>query len=210
MWLNWRAPADDTNSKGNYSQISYLDLGSASISLSFSFDGNISFEFISELGREIIYQPDESKEESALSKLPKADRFRIRYRNAAMIAAFLVTFLANASSVYSTPATASVTQQYYPYSGCYYSPYPTSNAVLCYGYIYQAPNGCTVLVVFVGNIPHAGDTAMQYYTLRNLSSTPPSGTWVRVEGQMYTGYNTSPNGSACPGNYINVTQVRIL
>jgi len=169
-----------------------------------------------ELGREIMNQPNKSEAENAQSELPKAGRFRVRSRTAALVAVFLVAVLSSASSVYSTHAATTnvaqrVAQEYYPYSGCYYGPYEASySAVLCYGYIYQAPNGCALLVVWVANVAYYGGTALQYYTLHNLSSSPPTGTWVRVEGQMYKGYNTSPNGFACPGNYINVTNITKL
>ncbi|HXX72820.1 MAG TPA: hypothetical protein VEI80_03925, partial [Candidatus Acidoferrales bacterium] len=72
--------------------------------------------------------------------------------------------------------------------------------------IYQAPNGCTELVIQVYN-PYSYTSALQYYTLHNLSSTPASGTLVTVSGQMYQGYNTAPTGASCPGNYINVTSI---
>ena len=106
---------------------------------------------------------------------------------------------------------------YYPYSGCYYgsSVYygnggSVSSPVQCYGNIFQAANGCTLLVVEAANVPYYGGTALQYYTLHNLPNNTQSGTLVRVEGQMYKGYNTSPTGAACPGNYINVTTITNL
>jgi hypothetical protein len=106
---------------------------------------------------------------------------------------------------------------YYPaysngYGGCSYaiSTSPNNNAVQCYGYVFQAPNGCVELEVAAVNAPYYGGTALQYYTLHNLSSTPPTGTWVRVQGLMYQGYNTSPTGAGCPGNYINVSSMTTL
>ena len=95
------------------------------------------------------------------------------------------------------------------YGGCSYaiSTSPNNNAVQCYGYVFQAPNGCVELEVAAVNAPYYGGTALQYYTLHNLSSTPPTGTWVRVQGLMYQGYNTSPTGAGCPGNYINVSTI---
>jgi len=81
-----------------------------------------------------------------------------------------------------------------------------SNYVQCTGYIYQAANGCVELVVQVVN-PYSYTSALQYYTLHNLSTTPPSGTLVTVSGQMYRGYNTSSLGASCPGNYINVSSI---
>ena len=96
------------------------------------------------------------------------------------------------------------------YGGCVYATPCNTGAVQCYGYIYQAPNGCVELEVAAANSPYYGGTALQYYTLHNLSSTPSSGTWVRVQGQMFQGYNTSPTGAGCPGNYINVSSVTRL
>jgi hypothetical protein len=112
---------------------------------------------------------------------------------------------------------------YYPGYPGYYGGYPSYPAyvsaygacgfgvgygsnVQCTGYVYEAPNGCVELVIQVVN-PYSYTSALQYYTLHNLSSTPPSGTLVTVQGQMYRGYNTSSTGSACPGNYINVTSI---
>jgi len=112
---------------------------------------------------------------------------------------------------------------YYPSYPGYYPSYPAypsytygygtcgygagySGSVQCTGYVYTAANGCTELVVQVVN-PYSYTSALQYYTLHNLSSTPPSGTLVTVSGQMYQGYNTSTSGAACPGNYINVSSI---
>jgi hypothetical protein len=86
------------------------------------------------------------------------------------------------------------------------------NIVQCSGDLYQDPNGCVLLVVPAltwvndpGNVVTAG---LQYYTLHDLpKSYPPLGVWVTVTGQLYRGYNTAPNGEACPGNYINVTSI---
>lgn len=94
------------------------------------------------------------------------------------------------------------------YASCSYAT-PSSNSVQCYGYVYQAPTGCVELVVQVTN-PYYGTSALQYYTLHNLSSIPPSGILVVVAGQMYQGYNTSSTGAGCPGNYINVSSVTPL
>jgi uncharacterized membrane protein YcgQ (UPF0703/DUF1980 family) len=55
--------------------------------------------------------------------------------------------------------------------------------------------------------PYTYTSALQYYTLHGQSSYPTNGTWVTVKGQMYQGYNTSPTGAACPGNYINVSSI---
>ena len=91
------------------------------------------------------------------------------------------------------------------YGGCIYSSGYSAN-VQCYGYIYQVSNGCVELVVPVMN-PYTYTSALQYYTLHGQSSYPSNGTWVTVKGQMYQGYNNSPTGAACPGNYINVSSV---
>ncbi|HUK29256.1 MAG TPA: hypothetical protein VLV31_12595 [Candidatus Acidoferrales bacterium] len=115
------------------------------------------------------------------------------------------------------PAYPGYGASYYPYSGCYYGSGvyyenggSVSSQVQCYGNIYQAANGCTLLVVEAANVPYYGGTALQYYTLHNLPNNTQSGTLVRVEGQMYKGYNTSPTGAACPGNYINVATITNL
>ena len=108
------------------------------------------------------------------------------------------------------------------YYGCYYpSPgynynYPYyndpcqsaagSNTAQCSGYLYQDSSGCVELVIPIST----GYTsqAYQYYTLHNLPSSYPSlGTWVTVTGQLSQGYNFTPNGAACPGNYINITSI---
>ena len=93
----------------------------------------------------------------------------------------------------------------YGYGACGYGTTYSGN-VQCTGYIYQAPNGCVELVLQIVN-PYSYTSALQYYTLHNLSSTPPSGTLVTVNGQMHQGYNTSTTGAACPGNYINVNSI---
>jgi len=79
------------------------------------------------------------------------------------------------------------------------------NWIQCSGRLLQSPRGCIIL----GFIASSGDTnATQYYTLHNLPSTYPSlGSWVTVTGQLYQGYNYSPIGAPCPGNYINVTSI---
>ena len=104
---------------------------------------------------------------------------------------------------------------YYPgYYGNYYPPCQSTGAngsVTCSGYLYQAQNGCTLLAISTTNNPYpsyATTYVYEYYSLHNLpSNTPASGTWVTVSGQMYQGYNTSPNGNACPNNYINVNSI---
>ena len=99
---------------------------------------------------------------------------------------------------------------YSPYQG-YYPGYNTnynvcrtvgSDTVQCSGYFNQDSNGCVELAIPIdyGDF----DTFYQYYTLHNLYSSYPPGSWVTVTGQMYQGYNSSPSGAACPSTYINV------
>ena len=103
---------------------------------------------------------------------------------------------------------------YSGYYGNYYSPCQSAGSyasVTCSGYLYQAQNGCTLLVIPTTNNPYpsyATTYVYEYYTLHNLpSNTPATGTWVTVSGQMYQGYNTGPNGNSCPNNYINVNSI---
>ena len=100
---------------------------------------------------------------------------------------------------------------YYGYwNGNFYPPCQTgsNNTVTCSGYIFQAQNGCTVLVIPIANAYYSESYAYQYYTLHNLPSNAPSnGSWVSVSGQLYQGANTSSSGASCPGNYINVTSI---
>ena len=103
---------------------------------------------------------------------------------------------------------------YYGYYGNYYSACQSTGSygnVTCSGYLYQAQNGCTLLAIYTPNNPYpsyATTWVYEYYSLQNLpSNTPASGTWVTVSGQMYQGYNTSPNGNSCPNNYINVNSI---
>lgn len=114
------------------------------------------------------------------------------------------------------------------YYGCYQTPgyYPGyfygygsylpcqstgSNNVTCSGYIYQANNGCTLLAIPTVNNPYpsyATTYVYEYYTLHNLpSNAPTSGAWITVNGQLYQGYNTAPNGTSCPNNYIIVSSI---
>lgn len=108
------------------------------------------------------------------------------------------------------------------YYGCYnpnpsYSYYQCQSAaygytVQCSGYLYQDTSGCIELEIpvtnWVNNPYNVVTTGMQYYTLHNLPSSYPSiGSWVTVTGQLYQGYNTGPNGAACPGNYINIISI---
>jgi hypothetical protein len=93
------------------------------------------------------------------------------------------------------------------FNGSYYTPCQQGpgNWIQCSGNLLQSPGGCMIL----GFIVSSGyTTATQYYTLHNLpSSYPPVGSWVTVTGQLYNGFNFSPSGAACPGNYINVTTI---
>jgi hypothetical protein len=100
---------------------------------------------------------------------------------------------------------------YYGYwNGNFYPPCQTgaSNNVTCSGYIFQAQNGCTVLVIPIANPYYAESFSYQYYTLHNLpANVPNNGSWSTVSGQLFQGANTSSNGASCPGNYINVSSV---
>ena len=108
---------------------------------------------------------------------------------------------------------------YYPpsyYNGYYgYSPpcqlTGSNGAVTCSGYLYQAQNGCTLLVVPTTSNPYpsyATGNVIEYYTLHNLpSSTPQLGSWITVNGQLYQGYYTASNGASCPNNYIVVSTI---
>lgn len=81
-----------------------------------------------------------------------------------------------------------------------------NNTVQCVGYLDQDSSGCVELVIPVYS-PY-GMLSYQYYTLQNLpASYPPIGTWVAVTGQLQKGSNVSPNGAACPGNYITLTSI---
>ena len=111
---------------------------------------------------------------------------------------------------------------YYPgyYSG-YYNGYwgyvppcqltGSNGDVTCSGYLYQAQNGCDLLVVSTTSNPYpsyATGLVNEYYTLHNLpSNTPQLGSWVTVTGQLYQGYNTAPNGASCPNNYLIVSTI---
>jgi len=101
---------------------------------------------------------------------------------------------------------------YYGYwNGNFIQPCQSStnnNGVTCSGYIFQAQNGCTVLVIPIANAYISESYTFQYYTLHNVpSNAPPNGSWITVSGQLYSGPNTSSNGASCPGNYINVTSI---
>jgi hypothetical protein len=106
--------------------------------------------------------------------------------------------------------------KYVTYSSCYYGnacnaiynycQSPGNNStVQCVGYIDQNQKGCLELVIPIYS-PY-GFLSYQYYTLQNLSSAPPLGSWAIVTGQLHLGYNTTPNGATCPGNYLTVTSI---
>ena len=99
------------------------------------------------------------------------------------------------------------------YNGCYYTTCQSTgqNAIQCSGYLYEGSNGCLELQVPVANsVNNVMTSATQFYTLHNLPpalnpSNPSIGSWVTVTGSLHQGANTSSNGAACPGNYINIT-----
>ena len=128
------------------------------------------------------------------------------------------------SSLATTSETVSVdfSTNYVNFSGCYYtgacntvynycqSPGISSllynSTVQCVGYLSQDSSGCILLVIPVYST--LGLLSYQYYTLQNLpASYPPIGTWVAVTGQLQKGSNVSPNGAACPGNYITLISI---
>lgn len=84
----------------------------------------------------------------------------------------------------------------------------SNNTSQCSGYLHQDQNGCVELSVPLYS-PYNTAQVYQYYTLNNLpSSYPPIGSWVTVTGQVYPGSSPGfPYGTACPGNYINVTSI---
>jgi hypothetical protein len=101
---------------------------------------------------------------------------------------------------------------YYGYWNGYFTPPcqagAPGNNVTCSGYIFQAQNGCNVLVIPMANAYYSESYTFQYYTLHNLPSNAPSnGSWVTVSGSLYQGANSSTSGASCPGNYINVTSI---
>lgn len=100
-----------------------------------------------------------------------------------------------------------VSAQWY-WNGTYYTTCQQGpgNWIQCSGSLLQFPRGCVVLGFLVSS---GYTTATQYYTLQNLPSSYPSvGSWVVVAGDLYSGFNASPSGAACPGNYINVTSIQ--
>jgi hypothetical protein len=83
-----------------------------------------------------------------------------------------------------------------------------NNTVQCSGYLYHDASGCIVLSIPINNGYWFETTVYQYYTLQNLHGNyQNTGGWVTVTGQMNQGYNTSPTGAACPGNYIIVSSI---
>ena len=109
--------------------------------------------------------------------------------------------------VLTSLGVAQVSAQWY-YNGSYYTTcfQVPGNLTQCSGNLLQSPNGCVVLGFLVQS--SIGLISTQYYTLQDLpSSYPPIGSWVIVTGQLNQGTNFSPNGAACPGNYIIVTSI---
>lgn len=99
-------------------------------------------------------------------------------------------------------------------NGCYYTTCQSmgQNTIQCSGYLYEGSgSGCLELQVPVANsVDNVMTSATQFYTLHNLPpglnpSNSAIGSWVTVTGSLHQGANTSSNGAACPGNYINVT-----
>ena len=83
-----------------------------------------------------------------------------------------------------------------------------NSTVQCSGYLSEPTDGCIELAIPYTNPDLLESTAYQWYTLRNVPSTLPSGgTWVTVIGQLSQGYTAGTNGAACPGNYINVNSI---
>ena len=95
-------------------------------------------------------------------------------------------------------------------NGNYYPPCrpDLNHLVSCSGFVNEAPNGCTELVVVIANGYIPENYSYQYYTLHNLSSNSTiNGQFVTVSGQEFTGPNTSATGGSCPGTFINVTSL---
>lgn len=108
------------------------------------------------------------------------------------------------------------------YYGCYYNGLPGynnydytnicpsvgNNTVQCSGYLYRNQNGCVLLSIPINNGYWFETPVYQYYTLQNLPANyQNTGGWFTVTGQMNRGYNVSPTGAACPGNYIIVNSI---
>jgi len=126
------------------------------------------------------------------------------------------------ASIYNTYNPSQPPNPWVPgyYQGAYYGYYngnfvspcspqaANNNTVSCSGYIFQAQNGCTVLVIPVVNPYYSESRLNQYYSLHNLpSNAQTNGSWAAVTGQLYNGANTSSTGASCPGNYINVSSL---
>ena len=101
---------------------------------------------------------------------------------------------------------------YHGYGGnppCQYT--GSYNNVTCSGYLDEASNGCTLLVVPTTNNPYpsyATTYVYEYFTLHNLpANTPSNGAWITVNGQLYQGYNAASGGASCPENYILVSSI---
>jgi len=122
------------------------------------------------------------------------------------------------SPLVGTTETAAIdpNTKYVTYSSCYYGyacneiydycQSPGNNStVQCVGYIDENQNGCLELVIPIYS-PY-GFLSYEYFTLQNVSSSPPIGNWVVVTGQLHLGFNTTPTGPACPGNYLTVSSL---
>jgi len=101
---------------------------------------------------------------------------------------------------------------YYAYvNDAYYPPCPaniTDHMVSCSGFVYEAPTGCTELVVVIANAYIRESYSYQYYTLHNLAfNSTINGQFVTVSGELFQGPNNSATGASCPGSYINVQSI---
>ena len=126
----------------------------------------------------------------------------------------------NYNGCYSNPGP---NYQSCSYNGCYYNGLPGynnyyytnvcqtvggNNTVQCSGYLYHNQGGCIVLSIPIDNGYWFETRVYQYYTLQNLPGNyQNTGGWFTVTGQMNQGYNVSPTGAACPGNYIVVSSI---
>jgi len=90
----------------------------------------------------------------------------------------------------------------------YYPPCPaniTDHMVSCSGFVYEAPTGCTELVVVIANAYIPESYSYQYYTLHNLAfNSTINGQFVTVSGELFQGPNNSATGASYPGSYINL------
>ena len=85
-----------------------------------------------------------------------------------------------------------------------------NGTVQCSGFIYRPYYGdCTRLAIPYMNPNFLVTTAYVYYTLRNLPvTTPASGSWLSVTGQLHEVYSMGSNvAGACSGTYLQVTSI---